>query len=56
MTKEKKEKSQESEDLQKRRTARREKYRKIKENPEKYAIEKAKMKQAYLRRKSEKKN
>lgn len=43
------------ENLQKRRIARREKYRLINENPEKYAIEKANKKQEYLKRKREKK-
>ncbi|CAG9793039.1 unnamed protein product, partial [Diatraea saccharalis] len=51
-----KEKSKNSEEeLQKRRIARRERYKKLKSDPEKYAIEKAKKKEAYMKRKREKK-
>lgn len=52
-TKEEIEKRQE--DLQRRIIARRENYRQIKENPEEDAIKKARTKEAYLKRKSEKK-
>ncbi|CAG5034027.1 unnamed protein product [Parnassius apollo] len=51
-----KEKCKKNEDeLERRRIARREKYKRIKSDPEKYAVERAKKKEAYLKRKREKK-
>ncbi|CAB3236095.1 unnamed protein product [Arctia plantaginis] len=51
-----KEKCKKNEDeLERRRIARREKYKRIKSDPEKYAIERAKKKEAYLKRKIEQK-
>ncbi|XP_026735951.1 uncharacterized protein LOC113499619 isoform X1 [Trichoplusia ni] len=53
MAKEKRKKNED--ELERRRIARREKYKRIKSDPAKYAIEKNKKKEAYLRRKSEQK-
>lgn len=50
MAKEKSKKNEE--ELERRRIGRREKYKRIKNDPEKYAIERAKKKEAYLKRKN----
>lgn len=42
-------------ELERRRIARREKYKQIKNDPEKYAAERAKKREAYLKRKESKK-